>query len=81
MAKAAAVPAAPAATAAAAAHGGAGGWVVVPEPLPSVSELPDEPPTRSELIDLTIAIGRAKTWQELRWAVAEWGHDGRGACM
>ncbi len=61
---AAAVPAA-----AAAGGGGAGGWVVVPEPLPSASELPDEPPTRSELIDLTIAIGRAKTWQELRCAV------------
>lgn len=40
--------------------------VTVPEPLPSAAALPDEPPLRSELIDLTRAVQRCRTWQQLR---------------
>eukprot|EP00198_Chlamydomonas_reinhardtii_P005205 XP_001694541.1 chloroplast tscA maturation factor [Chlamydomonas reinhardtii] len=38
----------------------------LPEPLPSAAALPDEPPLRSELIDLTRAVQRCRTWQQLR---------------
>ncbi|KAG2431570.1 hypothetical protein HXX76_009584 [Chlamydomonas incerta] len=40
--------------------------VTVPEPLPSAAALPDEPPLRSEHIDMTRAIQRCRTWQQLR---------------
>ncbi|EFJ42604.1 hypothetical protein VOLCADRAFT_97251 [Volvox carteri f. nagariensis] len=45
--------------------------MTVPEPIPEASTLPEEPPLRSEQIDLTLAIKRCRTWQELRrlyWA-------------
>ncbi|GLC41989.1 hypothetical protein PLESTM_001274200 [Pleodorina starrii] len=48
-----------------------GAVISVPEPIPDASSLPEEPSVRSEQIDLTRAIRRCRTWQELRrlyWA-------------
>ncbi|KAG2490118.1 hypothetical protein HYH03_011424 [Edaphochlamys debaryana] len=45
--------------------------LTVPEPLPDSSSLPEDPPVRSERIDLTKSVQRCTTWQQLRqlyWA-------------
>ncbi|GLI62368.1 hypothetical protein VaNZ11_004987, partial [Volvox africanus] len=40
--------------------------LTIPEPIPEASALPEEPPLRSEQIDLTLSIKRCRTWQDLR---------------
>ncbi|GFR47734.1 hypothetical protein Agub_g9498, partial [Astrephomene gubernaculifera] len=42
------------------------GLLQLPAPVPSATSLPEDPPLRSELIDLTADIKRCGTWQQLR---------------